>query len=74
MSTPWSFREADNDKCPFNSGVECGGASPCRPGSACFKCGWNPDIRKARARKWKQANAERDFSAVVDRKRRHGRR
>ena len=77
MGLSWSFREADNNKCPYNPGVECGGASPRLPGeasAACRRCGWNPDVRRVRVKKWKQANADKDFSQVVARIRRHGRR
>jgi len=77
MGLAWSFREADNDKCPYNAGVECGGLRPRHPGQtseACSRCGWNPVVAKKRTKKWQLANTGKDFSSVVARIRRHGRR
>lgn len=76
MGLQWSFKERDDNNCPFNSGVDCCGGtpSPRGPDWKCSRCGWNPDVRARRVRKWKQANADKDFSQVVARIRRHGRR
>lgn len=31
-------------KCPMNEGITCGGGD-------CFRCGWNPEVEKARKEK-----------------------
>ena len=80
MITSGSIRDVGKDNCIFNQGIMCpGGGDPSVRGKgwkclACGECGWNPDVQKVRVRKWHEKNADKDFSELVARVRRHGRR
>lgn len=37
----WGVEDADTGTCPYNDAVECSSRK-------CSKCGWNPEVAKAR--------------------------
>ena len=64
MSKPWQIKST-SDRCIHNGGVECSEAS-----ASCITCGWNPEVREERVRKWQKKNGHKDFSTLIARIRR----